>query len=75
MFDFYIQEDSRLYGIDWDGPIPYNENEITVPQTFCPLNERNVQELMDTILPSAPCSDYGIDLYTSTVSFILQKIN
>ncbi len=38
MFDFYIQEDSRLYGIDWDGPIPYNENEITVPQTFCPLN-------------------------------------
>ncbi len=33
----------------------HDENEITVPQTFFPLNERDVQELMDTILPSAPC--------------------
>ena len=48
-----VCEDSQLYGIDWDGPISFDEDVIIVPETFHPLIDSDVQELKNTIVPSA----------------------
>ena len=70
-----MQEESQLFGIDWNGPITHDEDDVIVPETFCPLmDDHDVEELTNTILPSAPSINHGIDLYLATLSFIENKI-
>ena len=69
------QDEWECYGIDWDGPIPQNDDDdddsincdgngkIVVPQIECPLDELSLDELNDLVLPLADTTNYGIDLY------------
>ena len=68
----------RLYGIDWSGPIPVNDDEgdstVVVPDTKCPLDENDLQELQQTISPTSS-QNYGIDLFMACLAFVQQKLS
>ena len=74
-----VQEEAQLYGIDWDGPMPDFEDEevdhVTVPECLCPISPDDYDELEQTISPSATSSNYGIDLYSSAVAFVEEKLS
>ena len=71
-----MQGESQLYGIDWNGPVTDGEeNEVIVPETFCPLiDDNDVEDLMNSISPAASSIDYGIDLYLATVAFVENRV-
>ena len=77
LFNF-SQPESRLFGVDWNGPLPSESDDtgdaIEVPETFCPLDAADQQELSHCISPSALSNDYGIDLYLATLSFVQEKV-
>ena len=65
------------YGIDWNGPMPDCEEEVdqvVVPECDCPLSPEDYDDLECSISPSAASSNYGIDLYTSAVTFVEAKM-
>lgn len=70
---FYLQGQWHEYGIDWDGPLP-DENDdyaqVEVPETRNPLSEDNFHELVQTIDPLSASESYGADIYLSVVSFL-----
>ena len=46
---FTFQEDNEYYGVDWDGPVPNNDEDlnihpdgIEVPVTYVPINEETI---------------------------------
>ena len=81
------QDERECYGIDWDGPIPQNDDDdddnincdgngkIVVPQIESPLDELSLDELNDLVLPLADTTNYGIDLYEKTLDFVSSKLN
>ena len=70
---FTPQEDSTLYGIDWNGPISHDDEDagVLIPQTRCPLTATDVEELR-VVSPSANSQKICIDLYLLTLSFVVQ---
>lgn len=70
------QGEAQAYGIDWNGPVPIEceGDEVVVPETFCPLNHHQEQELLRTVSPSAPSNNYGTDLYLATLSLVQQML-
>ena len=79
------QDEREYYGIDWDGPIPQEEDDdnlncdgngmIVVPQIESPLDELCLDELNDEVPPLADTTNYGIDLYEKTLDFVSSKLN
>lgn len=60
-----------FYGIDWNGPVSYDDDEdVNVSQTFCPLQDIQMEELKQVVVPLAHSANYGLDLYLATLSFI-----
>lgn len=75
---FDLQDAWSDYGIDWDGPLPENNedgNEVEVPETRNPLSGEKFYELSNTIHPLRASDCYGIDIYQETVGFILSSIS
>ena len=71
MFCTVWQDEREYYGIDWDGPVPYDNSSddidaVTVPETECPLNALDMDELDDEVSPLSDTTNYGIDLFVST---------
>ena len=69
-----FQEEIQGYGIDLDGPIAADCNDIDmveVPETTNPLDQVYYQEMIDTIDPCRPSNSSGIDIYLETVNFII----
>ena len=67
------QVNSQGYGIDWDGPLPQEDNEadqIEVPDCNCPLSEEQYRVLQDRISPLADSPSHGIDLYIETLELV-----
>lgn len=50
-------------------------DHVTVPECFCPISADDCDELEQTISPSAASSNYGIDLYSSAVAFVEEKMS
>ena len=48
---------------------------VTVPECFCPLSLVNYADLQQTISRSATTTNYGIDLYTTAVEFVEEKLS
>ena len=48
---------------------------MIIPETICPLNALDMDELDDEISPLAETTNYGIDLYEKTLDFISTKLN
>ena len=62
-------------GVDWNGPIPVgDDNIVNVDPPQVPLNPQDYQELSIQVNPLEPSSEYGIELYTETVQFVLNKL-
>lgn len=48
---------------------------VFVPETDCPLDELDMDELDDIVLPLADTTNYGIDLYEKTLDFVSTKLD
>ena len=77
------QGEREDYGIDWDGPVPHdddiddvddniNYDSVIVP---CPLDGTHLDELNAEISPLANTTNHGIDLYERTLDFISSRLN
>ena len=62
----------QLFGIDWDGPLPLEEEEVrvVVPECPCPLTDVQLDELSTIVSPLSSSTNYGIDLYQSVVQYV-----
>ena len=66
-------QDIHLYGIDWDGPLSYDEESediVTVPKCECPLTSAQLQVLHDEVPPLSSNENYGIDTFLQVLQFI-----
>lgn len=66
-----------LFGIDREGPLPFDLNEYTtveVDDTECPLNETDRDAFVNLFDPLESCEDYGIDLYSNARAFVLSHL-
>ena len=65
----------NLYGVDWDGPLPLDEdNAVIVPSTLAPLPEEEMEQLTSQVNPLAISNEFGIDLYLECLQFIQSKL-
>ncbi len=66
----------NIHGIDWNGPIPFTDEDNVVdidpPPSF--LCNQDYQELSQTINPLDRNSQYGIELYMESIQFVSNKI-
>ena len=79
---FTFQEDNENYGVDWDGPVPNNDEDlnihpdgIEVPVTYVPINEEDYSVLREQIDPLRDSELYGVDIYLEVLSFIANNNN
>ncbi len=62
-------------GIDWDGPMPVDgDNIVVVPHTFQPLSDEDYEEMCLCINPLAHSVDNGIDTYLEALRFVRRKL-
>lgn len=68
-----IKQDVHLYGIDWNGPIPEeDDNQIDVPEVRNPLQDQDFQRLQAVIHPLAQSDCFGVDIYLQVLEFVSQ---
>ena len=74
-FVFMCVQARNLYGVDWDGPLPLNEEDaVIVPNTLTLLSDEDMQQLASQIDPLAVSYDFGIDLYLECLQFVVSKL-
>ncbi|XP_028407186.1 uncharacterized protein LOC114529573 [Dendronephthya gigantea] len=72
----WSMEDNEYYGVDWDAPVPNNEdlnvssNAIEVPVTSIPISEEAYFLLREQIDPLRDSESHGVDIYLEVLSFI-----
>lgn len=54
--------DLESFGLDPDGPVPEEYQEVTVPETLCPLSDQEMTHFLDEIshLQDDHDPDFGI---------------
>lgn len=63
------EDEFNQYGIDWDGPVNTESNNfVEVPDTTCPLDNDNLQVLMQQIDITVDDGNYGIYTFNDTVA-------
>ena len=69
--DFFEDVDES-YGIDPQGPgsVASDMSGIESPQNTLRFSDRDIHILKQTIDPSAPSDNYGIDIYEHTLQYI-----
>ena len=50
------------------------DNHMEVPETNCPLNMEQFQELRTSVNPLRQSIYYGVDCYLEVVQFILNRL-
>ena len=65
-----------LFGIDWNGPIPDEEEAaiVDVPSVNMPLSDQDYTELLTTFSPSADSEAFGMDNFFNVLHFVCQKL-
>ena len=60
-----IFTDLHTFGLDHDGPVPEAQQQVGVPDTFCPLDEGDQQRFKDgiAIMQHEQSTDSGIQKY------------
>lgn len=76
-FSFQVDVDISHYGIDWNAPLSTDDDieAVEVPATRNPLTLSEFAQLQQTIDPSLPTDDYGVNQYLMTVDFVLSKVS
>ena len=63
----YVQEDILLYGVDWSGPIPINDEDevdsVEVPPIMTVLSDQQYSELTALVSPLHVSDNHGLDLF------------
>ena len=67
--DFFDRVD-ETYGAE-DGTLEQSDYTVYVPPNSFELSEHDMSELQVQVNPMAESSDFGIDLYLSTIEFLL----
>ena len=81
MYGFFYEE-AYLYGIDWDGPIPRNQDAQDAVTVDVPVsdsvdaivNNAIFNQLKEKFNWDRPSSSFGADIYTELVAFITENI-
>lgn len=64
-----------MYGIDWDGPLPLDENDsVCVLSTTLPLSDSDVEQLTSLVNPLAFSDNFGVNLYLKCLQFIASRL-
>lgn len=64
-----LNDDVDNYGIDWNGPLPENDQEaIVVPQIACPISQERYRQLEETVNPLSENDGLGISLYLRSLA-------
>ena len=73
----FMQEDTTLYGVDWNGPLPDAEevDQVDVTETMNPLQEHDYLQLQDMVSPISESDCFGVDLFLRVLEFVCQKLN
>ena len=71
-----IQEDTILYGIDWDGPITDSDeaDQVTVSEVHNPLADSDYEELRTAVAANDYSDCYGVDEYIRVLQFVHDKL-
>ncbi len=66
----------HLFGIDWNGPLPDEEDmsSVDIPNVRNPLSEHDYAELLRSISPLNESTSFGTDLYLNVLNFVCQKL-
>lgn len=66
----------QLYGIDWDAPLPTDDDVqiVSVPTLTNPLSEEQFTDLQVTLPPAIQDSDYGLSLYLDCVRYVQLRL-
>ena len=72
---FLMQDETQDFGIDWDASLLVADESVEVPHTECPITAEAVNELHHVVPPLSESTEYGIDLYETTLDFVLQRLN
>ena len=51
-----------------------DDNHLEVPETNCPLNMEQFQELRESVNPLRQSIYYGVDCYLEVLQFILNRL-
>lgn len=69
-----MQEQTGLYGIDWDAPLPLDPEDaesVDVPDIPNPLSDEHFLELRSTLcIAPEDETDYGVSKYMDVVHFV-----
>ncbi|KAJ7391516.1 hypothetical protein OS493_018567 [Desmophyllum pertusum] len=69
------QEEIDQYGIDWNGPVGTNQDNIVqVPDTTCPLDDHNLTLLKQAVDFRIDDGHYGISLYNDTMAEVTRLL-
>ena len=59
------------FGIDWNGPMVIQvQEQVNVPNTPCPLQDEDLEQLKTLVDPMLTCDDYGVVLYIAAREFV-----
>ena len=59
------------FGIDWNGPmVTQVQEQVNVPNTPCPLQDEDLEQLKTLVDPMLTCDDYGVVLYIAAREFV-----
>ena len=56
--------------MDWEGPLPTEENVVEVPDTPYPLSHENYVVLINEVNLLHETTVHGMDLYERTLAFV-----
>lgn len=65
-----------MYGIDWNGPLPSEEeaDRVVVPECSVFLRDTDYEELTTLVDPNSMSVDYGLDLYLECLRFVSRVV-
>ena len=71
-----LQEQISQYGIDWDGPVNTDDdNLVEVPETSSPLDDDKLQLLQQRIDLSADDRNYGIHTFNQLIAEVTNLLH
>ena len=72
-----VLQDLEYYGIDPDGPSPFenSNNDVVVPTVALPVNHQSITSIvLERIDPLMPSTQMGLDIYTSIRQIVKDSI-
>lgn len=66
-----------MYGIDWDGPISTELDDVEcvqVPLLEFPLPDRNLAQLQNFIRPQQESHLHGLDIFLAAQTFLVDSL-